>query len=74
MNLEKRREQLSRRLRQMRAGAVLDERQIGLADGLSELGAHGARDLALRHFPAEPSEVPFETAQHAEFLAEGHFN
>src|SRR5262245_28526564 len=45
MDLEEAREQQPRLVRQVRAAAALDLRQIRLADRVLQLGAHGARNL-----------------------------
>ena len=74
VHLEEAREELTRMMRQMRARAALDLREIRLAEGGVELGADGADDFLLAHLAAEAAQFAFHLAQRSDFLAEGHCN
>ena len=74
MDLEELGEQLPRFLREVPPRALFDERQVGLADGLAELGPDGADELGLGELAAEAAKVPFEMTQLPKLLPERHCN
>ena len=61
-------------VREVRARAALDLREIGLAERSAELVADGANDFLLAQLTAETAELAFDLAQRSNFLAEGHCN
>ena len=74
MDLEEPGEQLPRLLREVPPRALLDERQVGLADGLAQLRPDGADELRLAELAAEPAKLPFELTQLLKLLPESHCN
>src|SRR5262245_45468933 len=74
VNLEEAREQLPRLVGQMFPRSLFDERQIRLADRLTELRADRANQLRLRQLATEPAKIPFELTELAKLLAQSHFN
>src|SRR5436190_225296 len=72
MDLEEPGEQLAGILREMGAGVVLDERQVGLADRGVELGLDRPDHFALGELAAEAAEMAFEVPQQPQFLSELH--
>ena len=58
----------------MGPGAVLDLREIGLAEAAAEFLFESQREVALRHLAAEFAERTFDQAQVAEFFSELHCN
>ena len=57
----------------MWAGAALDLREVGLADGFAAaFGLNGADELLLGHGATEAAEVAFDFTEVADFVAEFH--
>ena len=72
MDLEEPGEQLAGIVREMGAGVVLDERQVGLADAGVELCLDRPDHLALGQLAAEAAQMAFEVSQQPQFLSELH--
>jgi len=72
MDLEEARKQHPRRVREVRAAAALDLREIGLRQRLPLFGRDGAGELGLRHLAVETAQGAFEEAEVAKLFAEGH--
>jgi hypothetical protein len=61
-------------VRQVLSLTFFYERQIGLGNGLSELGLDGPHQLGLRERPAEAPQVAFELPELPKLLTEGHYD
>src|SRR6266550_3172145 len=56
----------------MRPGAILDLREIGLAQTAADLALHGGGQFLLSHRTAPATERAFDGAEGAEFVAKFH--
>src|SRR5260370_24192899 len=72
MHSKNRSQQHTRGIREVRPHAVLDLRQIGLADGPLRLGLDGADDLLLGHVTTQASEGALDQPQVPEFFTKPH--
>src|SRR6266436_7268569 len=72
IDAEESRQQLACRVRQVRSGAILDLREIRLAQAASDLALHRGSKLLLGHRTAQSAEGTFHSAEGAEFVAEFH--
>ena len=65
-------QQLARRVRQMGPGAILDLREIRLAEAAPNLILHRGGQFLLRHRTAQAAQRAFYSAKGAEFVAKFH--
>src|SRR5258708_9578148 len=56
----------------MGPGAILDLREIGLAQTAADLALHGGGQFLLSHGTAQAAERPFDGAEGAEFVTKFH--
>src|SRR5882762_8545800 len=56
----------------MRPGAILDLREIGLAQTAADFALHGGGQFLLSHRTAQAPERAFDGAEGAEFVAKFH--
>src|SRR3954447_12178353 len=74
MDLEEPREQLARFVGEVGSRAAFNQRQVGLADVLAQLGTDGAHEFSLRELSPQTAKVTFEVPQLAKLLGKSHFN
>src|ERR1700686_3951394 len=72
IDAEESRQQFARCVRQMRPGAILDLREIRLAQTAADLTLHRGGQFLLCHRTAQAAERTFDCAEGAEFVAEFH--
>src|SRR5258708_26744136 len=72
IDAEESRQKLARRVRQVRSGAILDLREIRLAQAAADLALHRGSKFLLGHRTAQSAERTFHRAEGAEFVAEFH--
>ena len=72
VNAEESRQQLARRMCQVGPGAILDLREIRLAQTAADLGLHGRGQFLLCHRTAQAAKRAFDGAEGAEFVAKFH--
>jgi hypothetical protein len=74
VDLEEAREQEPRVVREMRAGAAFNLREVGLAERFAEFLPDGGRHFLLAHLASEAAEVALDGSQRPDFLAQRHCN
>src|SRR5437879_8271244 len=72
IDAEEPRQQLARGVRQVRPSAVLDLREIRLAQTAANFALHGGGQFLLGHRTTQPAERTFDCAEGAEFVAKFH--